>query len=595
MRRTTGSLNACAFALLAALCVASCGGGGGGGGNNGGGGSSPPPVTPPPPPNRAPAATNDVARADGTALNGLAVLANDTDPDNNPLTITIEQAAPIGTATANADGTVRIDSLPSGFKGVTWFKYRVTDPGGLSSVATAVIYVGTDPFRVLFAGDANSNGSTEVYLANFLAPPTAVTAATEGTLRLRGFVASDNGSTVAYRRADTATPSTTDLSFVRTAMPSQQVRIALPSGTTLVQDGAGNDQYVVSPDGQWIAFIARDGANVQAIYVLNVGTPTTVSKVNVPGAQYVTLPRFASNSQDLYLLASPSTNGANRSLYVVALSTLSVSLVSAPNAVFSADDVIDYSVAPDQSRVLTHANRGGRAGLYFIDTSHLQTEVQVSHPFTVDEHLVSSTIALPPGRGGSTGGQRVAYTVEDVKTGFRTYIAEVSATPNPRLATTACALGVLADCRGLGLRPDDGAVVYIKGGVEIREAVLASGEDALISPGAGAWYDSTGNILLVEQLRPSGASSYRALAVALRGSFGSAVPLGTGGLAKAYADLSGVDRAVTILGEGATTGSAPTTARLALVNEVAPDKLLYLVDFQSPLQLTSPVAQVVSN
>jgi hypothetical protein len=584
--------------LLAALCVASCGGGGGGGGNNNGGGGNSPPPTNPPPPNRAPAATNDLLREDGTALSGIPVLANDSDPDNDHLTVTIEEAPPIGTATANADGTVRIESLPSGFKGVTWFKYHVTDPAGLSSpAATAVVYVGTDPFRVLFAGDANSNGNVEVYLANFVAPPAAVTAASEGTLRLKGFAAADNGSTVAYRREDTATPSITDLSFVRTATPTQQVRIALPSGTTLQQDAAGNDQYRVSPDGQWIAFIAHDSANVQAIYVLNVATPTTVNKVNVPGAQSVMSVRFTSNSQDLYLLASPATNGANRSLYVVSLSSLSVSLVSAPNAVVSADDVIEYSVAPDQSRVLIQANRSGREGLYFIDTSHLQTEVQVSHPFALTEHLVSSTIALPPGQGGSTTGQHVAYTTQDVVTGYRTYIADVSATPNPRLATTACATVVLTDCRGLGLRPDEAAVVYVKGGVEVREAVLASGEDTLISSGAAAWYDSTGNIVLIEQFRPSGGtpSSYPGLSVALRGAFGGATQLGTAGLAASYFTLNGFDRAVLVLGEGPTTGSAPASARLALVNAVAADKLLYLADFKSPLQLTSPVAQVVSN
>jgi hypothetical protein len=534
-------------------------------------------------------------RADGTALSSIKVLANDTDPDNDHLTVKIEEAAPIGVATANSDGTVAIGSLPSGFKGVTWFKYRTTDAGGLSSVATAVIYVGTDPFRVLFAGDANSNGSVEVYLANFLGAPTAVTTATDGTLRLKGFVASDNGSTVVYRRQDTATPATTDLSFVRTATPSQQVRITMPSGMTLLQDAGGNDQYRVSPDGQWIAFIARDAANVQAIYVLNVATPTTVTKVNVPGAQSVMSPGFAKNSQNLYLLASPTANGANRSLYVVALSSLSVSLVSAPNALVSADDVVDYSVAPDQSRVLIRANRGGREGLYFIDASHLQTEVQVSHPFALTENLVSYLIGLT--------GQRVAYITQDVgtpqhvATGYRTYVADVSGTPNPRLATTACPTGVLVDCRGLAVRPDDGAVMYVKGGVEVREAVLASGEDTLISSGASAWYDSTGNIVLVEQFRPSGGtpSSYPGLSVALRGSFGSAAPLGTGALAASYFTVAGFDRAITILGEGPTTGSAPTSARLALVNAVAPDKLLYLADFQSPLQLTSPVTQVVSN
>jgi hypothetical protein len=155
---------------------------------------------------------------------------------------------------------------------------------------------------------------------------------------------------------------------------------------------------------------------------------------------------------------------------------------------------------------------------------------------------------------------------------------------------------VLVDC-GLALRPDDGAILYVTRDVEIHEAVLASGADSLVSPGGAGWYDSTGNIVLVEQLRPSGGtpSSYTGLSVALRGSFGSSVPLGTAGLAAAQFTVDGFDRGVVILGEGPTTGSAPSTARLALVNAVAADKPLYLADFQSPLHLTSPVAQVVSN
>jgi hypothetical protein len=101
--------------------------------------------------------------------------------------------------------------------------------------------------------------------------------------------------------------------------------------------------------------------------------------------------------------------------------------------------------------------------------------------------------------------------------------------------------------------------------------------------------------VLIEQALPSGGSpaTYRGLAVTLRGSFGSTQPLGTAVLAAPYFEVGGVDRGVVILGEGATTGAAPADARLALVNAVAPDKLLYLADFESPLQLTSSSAQVV--
>jgi hypothetical protein len=152
------------LALLATFFVAGCSGGGGrgaGAGNGGGGGGQvPPPSTPTPPqPNRAPVAANDVVRADGATLSAIAIQANDTDPDGDVLTVTIDDPPPIGTVTVNSNGTVKLDGLPGDFKGVTDFSYHVTDPAGLTSSARSAVFVGTDPFRVLFVGDASSNGS----------------------------------------------------------------------------------------------------------------------------------------------------------------------------------------------------------------------------------------------------------------------------------------------------------------------------------------------------------------------------------------------------------------------------------------------------
>jgi hypothetical protein len=173
-------------------------------------------------PNRPPMATADALRADGAALASIAVLANDTDADSDPLSVTIEEGALAGTATVNADQSIGIGALPSGFKGVTRFKYRVTDSSSASAIGTAAVFVGVEPFRVVFAGDAPANGSTELYMSDFVAEPAVLTTATEGTMRLRGFAASRNGATVAYRREDASNASRVDLGFVRTAAPIQR-------------------------------------------------------------------------------------------------------------------------------------------------------------------------------------------------------------------------------------------------------------------------------------------------------------------------------------------------------------------------------------
>src|SRR4051812_24774674 len=98
------------YAVLAAcilVSLAACGGGGGGGGPT-------PPVA-----NRAPAAKSDVLRLDGAALASINVLSNDTDADGDTLTVSIEEPALVGTATVNPNGSIKLDSLPSGFKGFT--------------------------------------------------------------------------------------------------------------------------------------------------------------------------------------------------------------------------------------------------------------------------------------------------------------------------------------------------------------------------------------------------------------------------------------------------------------------------------------------
>ena len=539
--------------------------------------------------NHAPVATSAAMRSDGAALNNINVLANVKDDDGDPLTVTIEEAALAGTASVNADGSVSITMLPSGFKGLTRFKYRATDPSGASAVGTEAIFVGTDPFRAVFVGDAAGSGSPEVYLADFANDAAAVTTATQGNLRLRGFASSDNGATVVYRTQDTTASTTTSLSFVKTASPAQQVSIPLPNGVTPVLDAQGKDQFRVSPDGQWIAVIAGQGGST-SLYVVNVATPTTVSAVTPTGSVYATLPRFAQDSKSIYFLASAMTSGANRSLYFAALSSPGMPVpVSAVAVSGSSDDVPDYSVAQDQSRILVEANRGGKVGLYFIDPAHLQTEVQVSETLALGESILENTIGLPPGKGGSATGMRVAYTVQSLLT-FSTYVAEVSATPNPRLVATSGA-------RIVGFRPDDAALLYTRTGL-IYENVIDSGTtDQLVGSGGNAWYDSTGNIVLVEQFLASGGSppSYPALATTVRGSFGTTQPVGTPVLAAQYINVTGFDRAVALIGEGPTTGPAPASVHLALVNAVAPASLLYLAGFQSPLQLTSDVAEVVTD
>jgi hypothetical protein len=536
-------------------------------------------------PNRAPVAANDALRAEGDALANITVLANDTDADSDPLTVTIEEAPFVGTATVNSDSSIGISLLPSGFKGVTRFKYRVTDSSSASAIGTAAVFVGVEPFRVVFAGDPAANDSPEIYMSDFVAEPAVLTAATDGNMRLRGFAASKNGATVAYRREDRTNSSRVDLGFVRTAAPVQRGTVPLPPDATLPLDASNTEQFIVSPNGEWIALIARVG-NVDGVYVFNVSTPAALTKVSPATAVFASRLRFSRDSRNLFFLASPVAGGGARSLYTVTpadpSATVAVSALSDPA---TSDDVLDYSISANQAAILIHANRAGRSGLFFIDARQLQAETQVNHTLAFGETIAASTISLTGGTIGGGVGQRVGYTVRTALLTNRAYVADVSATPNPREIATGAEV--------VGLRPDDGALLYAKSG-QIHEQDLASGADTIVAAGGMAWYDSTGNIVLVQQAQFSGLTPYPVLAVTTRVAFGTSQPVGTPAQAARLSEVSGFDRGVALLAEGSPTSATPARARVALVNALAPDKLLYLSDFASPLQLTSSTALVVA-
>lgn len=544
----------------------------------------------------APVAGNVILRADGGALASVNVLANTTHPDGGALTVKISGTPfPSGTKIGvNTDQSVGI-TPPAGFiKGLMNFTFTVTDASGMSANAAAAVFVGTDPFRAAFVGDASANGSYEVYLTDFAATPAMMSSASHGTTRLRGFAVADSGKTIAYR---SQAANASSLAFVQTSAPATQVPIALPGSVSPTLSLQGTDQFRVSPDGQWIALVAGQ-SNTSSVYIVNVGSASTVTPVAPFGGVYAEQLSFTPDSKGLYFLASsvpPGSNGAtNRSLYFVDLAAPgTVTLMSVLSAPGTADDVAAYEVSQDQTSIGLEANRLGSLGLFFVNPAHPQMEVQISHKFAIDEVLYSSTLTLPQGSGGGADGRRVAYTTFNTVTKspatLSVFVAEVSATPNPRPIVNNGAVA-------LALRPDDAAVLYSKGG-NVYENLVDAGAaaDNVVGGGTGGWYDSTGNIVLLSlaTVVPGTSTAYPVLASTTRASPFTAPQLVDGGTqAVVYNNVSGFDRAVAIIAEGPAGGPAPSSAPLLLVNALAPDSVLPLAGFKSPLQLTTDIAKV---
>ena len=94
-----------------------------------------------------PNAVNDTAITPEQTAVRVSVLANDTDPDGDALTITAVGPAAHGTVTNNGDGTLTY--LPAvGFSGVDTFTYTICAPEGcLTTSVTAAVTVTVQPGR----------------------------------------------------------------------------------------------------------------------------------------------------------------------------------------------------------------------------------------------------------------------------------------------------------------------------------------------------------------------------------------------------------------------------------------------------------------
>jgi hypothetical protein len=369
----------------------------------------------------------------------------------------------------------------------------------------------------------------------------------------------------------------------------------LPGGALPLGDSNGNDQFVVSPDGKWIAIIAGTSAN-NFLYVVSVANPSQVTLANptilgAPAA-FVSQPTFTLDSGTLYFLSS-AAGGQHKSIYLVSMTNPGAAvLVSKQSDPATSDDIAAFTVASDQSSIVEQANRLGREGIWYVDARALASEAEVDTP-TAGVAVTSSTVGRPAGLGGSNDGKVVAYDVGvpgAAPTSVGIFMASVSSTPNPQLVIPLETV--------LGFSPDNSKLLYTDS-AQVGEISTAAGSTgAPVGMGNQAWYDSSGNIVLLRNPASAGATlSYNAR------PFGSPMPVTPAGTVAYAVDVSGFAWGVVTLSE-APSGSAPANANLQLVNVLAANSQgtqpLYLASLsstpslQSPVHLTSYVSKVVT-
>ncbi|NEO14029.1 MULTISPECIES: Ig-like domain-containing protein [unclassified Moorena] len=88
--------------------------------------------------NDSPVATDDTATTEQNTAVNINVLANDSDPEGDALTVTLDQQGGNGTAVVNQDGTITY-TPNDGFLGADSFTYQVSD--GINPAVTATVNV----------------------------------------------------------------------------------------------------------------------------------------------------------------------------------------------------------------------------------------------------------------------------------------------------------------------------------------------------------------------------------------------------------------------------------------------------------------------
>jgi large repetitive protein len=261
--------------------------------------------------NPPPVASDDTATTPEDTPITIPVLANDTDPDGDPLTVTAA-TSPDGTVVINADGTVTFTPNPN-FNGPTTISYTISDGNG--GTATATISINVTP-------------TNDAPTATPIAPRTNVDSATV-TLPVASNFADVDGNTLTFSASGLPTglsidPATGVISGTIAAGASQP-NGGVYSVTVTASDGQGGS---VSQTFSWTV------TNPPPIAVNDVATTPEDFPVNI---------NVLANDSDpdgdpLIVTTASAGNGT-----VVILPNGTIDYTPGPN--FNGVDTITYTIS----------------------------------------------------------------------------------------------------------------------------------------------------------------------------------------------------------------------------------------------------------
>ena len=384
-----------------------------------------------------------------TSAMSLAVLTNDTKLDNEPLTYTIEDSASVGSAAFNTDHTVAL-TLPSGFTGLSKFRYKITNSKGGFSISSVTVFVSVPAYRALFAAKGTASTSNyELYVSDFVSS-TKISTAASGNLRLQNMWKSKSGLLVAYERGDPGQASTTaELFYVKPTSSPSPVKFPLELNRGFISGAS----VVISDNSRYIAYPTNPtsaSGTPTNLYVLDTnasGSPSPML-VSLSGGTFTGLSQWIGDADPtLYFVAS--SNNTGHSLFRAGVGNLGAPERISP-VYASADQERQVFVSPDGARVLVVGTHGGQSGAFFIDP----TNPNVERRFTTD---IPAGATIEAYRADEQVTKFVYLWRTPGSTTARLSVVDIDANETPQLVFQGNVLG-FSD-----LRPDGLAALITRG------------------------------------------------------------------------------------------------------------------------------------
>jgi uncharacterized repeat protein (TIGR01451 family) len=410
------------------------------------------------PSNAAPTAINDsYSTAEDTPLTiaGQGVLSNDTDPDNDPLTVTTSTAPLHGTLTINANGSFTYTPAAN-YNGPDSFTYTISD-GSLMSTATVnltVTPVNDPPVAVNDSYTTSKNNALTIAAPGVLTNDSDIdggaltvvssTAASHGTVTANADGSFTYTPALNYSGADSFTYTISDGSLTATATVNLTITPSNAAPTAI------NDSYSTAEDTTLT--IAAPG--VLANDTDPDGDPLTVTTSTSPSHGTVAM---SANGSFTYTPAA-NYNGPDAFTYTISdgslTSTATVNLTVTP--VNDPPVAVDDSYSTAEGTALTIAAPGILVNDSDPDADALTVISSTSPSHGTITVNANGSLTYTPS-AGYWGLDSLSYTAGDGHGGTATATIHltITQTPQPLLAASKIAAMVIDADNSFSTTPGD--------------------------------------------------------------------------------------------------------------------------------------------